>query len=187
MLNKGKFLLLGATVFAMSFSGIANAGHASGHKESYKPVVSSNGNIARNSHGNPVCTKWKGSASYCECASKEASVNVHSYHVYFAFDRAGLSKDAKSIIAEAVKHAKENGGKVHFALGGHADSSGKAGYNLKLSERRAKAVAAELKRHGIMEDEISIKAFGENNLIVNTGDNIKEAKNRVVEIALHLM
>jgi len=171
----------------MSFSAVASAGHERGHKESYMPVVSSNGNIVRDSHGNPVCTKWKGSASCCECAGKDAAVNVYSYHVYFAFDRASLDKDAKSVIAEAVKYAKENGGKAHFALGGHTDSSGKSGYNLKLSERRAKAVAAELKRHGVIDDEISMKAFGESNLIINTGDNVKEAKNRVVEIALHLM
>ena len=65
---------------------------------------------------------------------------------------------------------------------GNTDASGSDAYNMRLSERRAQTVAAELERRGIPASEISIIAKGERNLLVPTADGVREPQNRRVEI-----
>jgi outer membrane protein OmpA-like peptidoglycan-associated protein len=59
---------------------------------------------------------------------------------------------------------------------------GSDAYNLRLSQRRAEAVAAELKARGIPSSEIAIHAKGKKDLLVPTADGVKEPRNRRVEI-----
>ena len=69
-------------------------------------------------------------------------------------------------------------------MAGHADRSGDAAYNQRLSQRRAEAVAAELVRDGVARGNISVQAFGESRPLVPTADNVREPQNRRVEIVL---
>ncbi|MBX6747532.1 MAG: OmpA family protein, partial [Acetobacteraceae bacterium] len=69
-------------------------------------------------------------------------------------------------------------------VAGHADRSGTPQYNMRLSRRRAETVAAELVRHGISRNEITIEAFGESRPLVPTADGVREPQNRRVEIVL---
>ena len=65
---------------------------------------------------------------------------------------------------------------------GHADRSGTDRYNLALSERRAKAVQAELVRLGVPADQIAVTFKGEAEPLVPTADGVREPQNRRVEI-----
>ncbi len=68
---------------------------------------------------------------------------------------------------------------------GYTDTSGTPDYNQGLSERRAKAVAAQLETDGVPASEIEIHAYGETHLLVATGPGVREPQNRRVEIVLH--
>jgi OmpA-OmpF porin, OOP family len=103
--------------------------------------------------------------------------------VFFDFDKSNLRNDAQKIVSDAADYAKKNG-KARINATGHADTSGSAAYNLALSERRAKAVKAELARLGFSENEVVVMFKGESDPLVSTGDGVKEPQNRRVEIVL---
>jgi outer membrane protein OmpA-like peptidoglycan-associated protein len=65
---------------------------------------------------------------------------------------------------------------------GHTDTVGSDAYNLRLSRRRAEAVAAELEAKGIPAGEIEIIAKGKHDLLVPTKDGVREPQNRRVQI-----
>ncbi len=67
-------------------------------------------------------------------------------------------------------------------LGGHADRSGSADYNVGLSQRRADAVKAYLGGRGVPDGAMSTEAFGESRPLVETADGVREPQNRRVEI-----
>ena len=69
-------------------------------------------------------------------------------------------------------------------MAGHADRSGSAQYNQRLSQRRADVVAAELVRNGVNRSDIGVSAYGESRPLVPTADGVREPQNRRVEIVL---
>ncbi|MGC2857724.1 OmpA family protein [Novispirillum sp. DQ9] len=106
-----------------------------------------------------------------------------SYMVFFDWDRADLTDEARTIIGRAVAAARQ-GQKVRIDLTGHADRSGTDAYNLKLSQRRADAVRAAMVQQGLPMDAISTVARGESDPLVQTPDGVREPQNRRVEILL---
>jgi OmpA-OmpF porin, OOP family len=103
------------------------------------------------------------------------------YVVFFDFNKSDLTPQALEIIRTAATNAKA-GNAVRLAVTGHADRSGADRYNQALSERRAKAVAAELQRQGINQREIDIAWKGESEPLVPTADGVREPQNRRVHI-----
>jgi len=75
-----------------------------------------------------------------------------------------------------------------IVLRGHSDSDGTDAANLRVSRRRAQAVATWLTEHDIAEDRIRIVAFGEQNPLApnakgdGTPDEQGRARNRRVEL-----
>ncbi len=65
---------------------------------------------------------------------------------------------------------------------GHTDTVGSDAYNMRLSRRRAEAVSAELQAQGVPSSEIEIVAKGKRDLLVPTGDGVREPQNRRVQI-----
>ncbi len=104
-----------------------------------------------------------------------------NYLVFFDWDKADLTAEAKKIIATAAEDAKK-GGIARIQATGHADRSGPDAYNMKLSMRRAVAVKAELQRLGIAEKDIAVVAKGEREPLVPTADGVREPQNRRVEV-----
>ena len=101
--------------------------------------------------------------------------------VFFDFDRSNIRPDAQKIVEQAADYAKKNG-KVVIHTTGHADTSGSDAYNLALSERRANAVKAALRKLGFSDKDITVVGKGETQPLVATGDGVKEPQNRRVEI-----
>ena len=116
-------------------------------------------------------------------APAPAPALVRTYRVFFNWDRADLTERAREIIAEAANNARRVQ-TTRVEVAGHADRSGSAAYNQRLSQRRADAVAAELIRQGIAPDEIAVSAYGESRPLVPTADGVREPQNRRVEIVL---
>jgi outer membrane protein OmpA-like peptidoglycan-associated protein len=103
--------------------------------------------------------------------------------VFFGFSKANLTAEAQAVIAEAATAAKTQGS-VRILVVGHTDTVGSPAYNDRLSVRRAAAVRDELTRLGISPDAITAFGKGESELMVQTGDGIKEPQNRRATIDL---
>ncbi len=97
--------------------------------------------------------------------------------VFFGLDSADLVPEAQRVVSDAASAAKDFGA-VAIHIVAHTDSSGSTAYNQRLSERRASAVRASLAQNGIPADSISTEGHGEGDLMVRTGDGVKEPQNR---------
>jgi outer membrane protein OmpA-like peptidoglycan-associated protein len=104
-----------------------------------------------------------------------------SYLVFFNFDKSDLTPQAVEIVNTAAKNAQA--GKVtQLTVTGHTDTVGSDAYNMRLSRRRAESVATQLEKQGIASSEIEIVAKGKRDLLVPTGDGVREPQNRRVQI-----
>jgi len=112
-----------------------------------------------------------------------APAPAKTYLVFFDWDKYNLTPRATQIIAQAASDSKTEQ-TTTIDVSGYTDTSGTPTYNQGLSERRAKAVAAQLVSDGVSESEIAIHAYGETHLLVPTGPGVREPQNRRVEIVL---
>lgn len=104
-----------------------------------------------------------------------------NYLVFFTSGSATLTEAASKVVTRAVREAERGKFKSYFVIG-HADTEGNAGGNMALSRKRAEAVKEALEGLGVEAGRIRIKAKGETAPLVKTGDGVKEASNRRVEI-----
>jgi outer membrane protein OmpA-like peptidoglycan-associated protein len=112
-----------------------------------------------------------------------APVMARTYLVFFDWDKAILTPDAREIVAQAAS-ASHDQAVTTVGVSGYTDTSGTRAYNRALSLRRAKVVAAQMVADGVPADLIEIHAYGETHLLVPTGPNVRESKNRRVEIVV---
>jgi outer membrane protein OmpA-like peptidoglycan-associated protein len=112
-----------------------------------------------------------------------APAPAKTYLVFFDWDKANLTPRATQIISQAASDSKTQN-VTTLNVSGYTDTSGTPQYNQGLSERRAKAVAAQLVQDGVPASEIEIHAYGETHLLVPTGPGVREPQNRRVEIVL---
>ena len=103
------------------------------------------------------------------------------YLVFFDWDKYNITPEGMQIVQLAANqyHA---GGHVTLQVTGYTDTSGSAGYNQRLSERRANAVAAALERLGVPRSDMVVAGRGQNDLRVPTPNGVREPQNRRVEI-----
>lgn len=64
--------------------------------------------------------------------------------VLFEFDRADLTEEGREALAETAAHVAEEAEGGTVTVHGHTDGVGGEDYNLRLSEQRARTVAAAL-------------------------------------------
>ena len=104
--------------------------------------------------------------------------------VYFPFDKFDLTTEAQQVVQQAADYAK-TGKATKILVVGHTDTSGSAKYNLRLSERRAKAVADALVEQGVNQSALSVDWKGKSDPAVQTGDGVKEPLNRRATININ--
>jgi|GEM_PF-415936 outer membrane protein OmpA-like peptidoglycan-associated protein len=100
-----------------------------------------------------------------------------TFTVYFDFDSWTLVAEQLKVLDDAAKAARD-GTAVKIRIVGHTDTSGPAGYNRHLSLRRANVVKEALIGMGVRKSAIKTGGVGEADLAVETGDNVREPKNR---------
>ena len=101
--------------------------------------------------------------------------------IYFDFDKSKLSdvsiEEIKNFINANKKTIKK------FIVIGHTDTMGTKKYNKVLSLERAEVVQKVLTELGIEKNNIHIFGKGEDNLRVQTADEVKHPANRRAEIS----
>jgi len=101
--------------------------------------------------------------------------------VFFDWDRATITAEGRGIVQQAAD-AYKSGAPVQLQVTGYTDASGSPGYNQRLSERRANAVADALTRLGVARTDMMVSGRGKNDQRVPTADGVREPQNRRVEI-----
>ena len=107
-----------------------------------------------------------------------------SFIVYFDFDSAKITAKGRAVIGQALSWSKARS-PGEISVTGHTDRAGANSYNVKLSERRAEAVAKALIDGGLeLGFLFKTGASGEEAPAVATADGKREARNRRVKINL---
>jgi len=101
--------------------------------------------------------------------------------VFFDWDRDTITPDGSRVIQQAAD-AFRSGTPVQLQVTGYTDASGSAGYNQRLSERRANNVANALARMGVPRNAMAVNGRGKADQRVPTADGVREPQNRRVEI-----
>jgi outer membrane protein OmpA-like peptidoglycan-associated protein len=104
-----------------------------------------------------------------------------NYLVFFDWDKADITPAAREVLQTFETDLKQSGKQNVIAIG-HTDTSGSAGYNMGLSQRRAKAVERALEKMDVPAADITTEARGETEPLVPTGDGVREPQNRRVEL-----
>ncbi|MGF1628701.1 MAG: OmpA family protein [Kiloniellaceae bacterium] len=99
--------------------------------------------------------------------------------VYFDFDRADLTPDARVELADVIE-ASRAAGSAGISITGYTDLAGAEAYNQVLSERRANSVIDFLVGANVDASRIVGRGLGESNPVVAT--EAPEQRNRRVEI-----
>jgi OOP family OmpA-OmpF porin len=127
--------------------------------------------------GTPVTDKVD--ATGCSIFT-EKEVNF-TLKAQFDNDSAVIKPEYNAEIAELAAFLKRFPG-TDVEIGGHASNVGTAAYNLKLSERRADAVAKVLvNEHGISANRVSVKGYGITRPKVEGNTAAAHAANRRIE------
>jgi outer membrane protein OmpA-like peptidoglycan-associated protein len=103
--------------------------------------------------------------------------------ILFSFDSYEVTNEgtaAARAIAQFMLRRKRTTAEVN----GHTDTRGSHAYNETLSANRARAVAEIMIAAGVDPSRIVATGYGEERLAVQTGDEVKEIRNRRVEIVL---
>jgi outer membrane protein OmpA-like peptidoglycan-associated protein len=119
------------------------------------------------------------------------SVSIPHEQVNFDFDSDKINRSEEPKLEDSFKKIKDafnryrELGNVKLFIAGHTDTHGAAKYNLELSRRRARSIAAWFAHRGLTLPIFS-EGFGEFALLVKTADEVKEARNRRVDYILSI-
>ena len=119
------------------------------------------------------------------CAKVQAEV-TELLRSPISFDTGGSQMTGESRrvlgqVADKIKGGCPNGA---VTVIGYTDNQGSAAVNLKLSDTRAKAVAAALVSNGVLAAKVTARGAGSANPIADNSTEDGRAKNRRVEVTL---
>jgi peptidoglycan-associated lipoprotein len=97
--------------------------------------------------------------------------------VYFGYDSAQLSSEARAILEKQAGWLKEHGS-LNVAIEGHADERGTREYNLALGERRATAVKNYVTALGVDASRVRVVSYGKERPEALGSNEESWAKNR---------
>ena len=174
------FLLL--PVFITGCSGYSSAVNSFGpetptsemREEIEAPLVLAEGESA-------FCAKPVEADPEMEPAIAALPAEPYRARLYFIFDTSTFTAESEAAAQKVFDEIKARQIAEAIVIG-HTDTMGSEQYNIGLSERRAQRGRQELIRRGIPENIITTKGMGESELLIETADEVAEARNRRVEI-----
>lgn len=132
---------------------------------------------------NPVEVDAEEVAAIFQTALSARPVPPKRFTLYFISDSEQLTEqstaDFEMVFAEVERRTA-----AEVVVTGHTDTYAPSDYNDRLSLRRAKAVRARFVERGLPTDSVLAAGRGERELLVETADEVREAKNRRVEITV---
>ncbi len=111
--------------------------------------------------------------THCE----EGAICIKINPIYFNYNKSDIRPDAAEELNHIVSIMRKYP-KIIIQSGSHTDARGRARYNEKLSDRRAKSTVRYIISQGISPERISGKGFGETRLTNGCVDNDRHT-NRV--------
>ncbi len=103
--------------------------------------------------------------------------NVMDEDVYFAFDSAVLSGEAKENLRRKAEWLQSNAGRS-VTIEGHCDERGTNEYNIALGDRRAESAKSFLTTLGIAASRMNTVSYGEERPVDQGHGESSWAKNR---------
>jgi outer membrane protein OmpA-like peptidoglycan-associated protein len=104
--------------------------------------------------------------------------------ILFSFDSYEVSNEGTAA-ARALSRFMEKRRRATVEINGHTDTRGSHQYNETLSANRARAVADIMVEAGVDPGRIRATGYGETRPAVQTGDEVKEIRNRRVEVVIN--
>jgi len=101
--------------------------------------------------------------------------------VHVAFNKYNIRPADAAVLDEAAATLKLNPN-VRVDVNGYTDSIGSADYNLRLSDRRASAVADYVEKDGISADRLTPHGYGKTDFVAPNSTAEGRAQNRRVEL-----
>ena len=105
------------------------------------------------------------------------------FRLYFERNSVQLKSESLAILDNIVAIIRKRY-PADVSVVGHTDTVGEKVYNMHLSERRARTVRDLLIETGIPEEQIRIFFRGEENLLIETEDNVANPQNRRAEVTV---
>jgi OmpA-OmpF porin, OOP family len=121
--------------------------------------------------------------STIQVATIQQNETIVLNNVFFDFDKSILKTGSYPELNRIVKLLQDNAA-MEIEISGHTDSKGADEYNLKLSQRRSRAVADYLTEKGIDPARIKSVYFGEQKPIESNDTASGRSKNRRVEFKI---
>jgi outer membrane protein OmpA-like peptidoglycan-associated protein len=106
-----------------------------------------------------------------------------SFLLYFMHDSTKLTAESKSLIPEVLSLVNKREF-YEINIIGHTDTTGSDEYNMTLSSARAEAVRDILLSHGIRSARMELEYHGKRDPVVPTSDQVREPRNRRVEVVV---
>lgn len=101
--------------------------------------------------------------------------------IHFATGKAEILRESIPILEEIAALMKQRP-ELNVGIEGHTDSTGTPEGNRKLSEARARSVAAAVAARGVHGSRMTAAGFGQDRPVADNGTEAGRAKNRRVEI-----
>ena len=103
--------------------------------------------------------------------------------VLFATDSAAVSGPAQNDLYALARNLQQYPNSTVRVIG-HTDSTGRAAYNMQLSQRRAQSVAGILTAGGVAAGRITTVGMGQTQPVASNDTTAGRAQNRRVEIVI---
>jgi outer membrane protein OmpA-like peptidoglycan-associated protein len=103
--------------------------------------------------------------------------------LYFEFGSEQMTAASRAHL-ESILRAARNRPAPEVVVVGHTDTAGAADRNVVLARRRAVAVRDVLLRAQVDPAVVEVRSHGEAELLIDTGDDVAEARNRRVEVTV---
>ena len=99
-------------------------------------------------------------AEAAEIVETEEKSYIKINNIQFDYNSAVI-KPTSTITLNTVLETLKQNPDIKVAINAHSDQTGKAGYNLRLSEKRAASAMTYLTNKGIAADRLISKGYGE--------------------------
>ncbi|MEM8805084.1 MAG: OmpA family protein [Cyanobacteria bacterium P01_G01_bin.38] len=136
--------------------------------------------MSSNAVGNPQCTTPPAPPAPPVPPAPETMTLEVPRNVHFGLDEDLINPDS-AVILNQIAAVMQQYPTIIIDLHGHTDSRASAAYNQDLARRRANNARRYLMQQGIAPERMTIRSFGETELLVAETDRVNYARNRRVE------